>query len=176
VCVLTGGAGHNCTHERGDGNNPISMRSWAGGVQIFTRPLLMWRTAFQLVGLGDREQRRKAHDLLEQQTCSDSDGGSSGSATPIIAQRQCRNTARAEGTNYGHSSAERALCNCVVDFDWQPERSTGVLQSHQGFGLSRGLRPSTQATSHISNAPAHEAQGVHQATLALSCWPISFCF
>ena len=64
--MLTSGVGHNCTHERSDGNNPISMTSWAGEVQFFTRLLLMRRTAFQLVGLGDKNNGGKAYDLLEQ--------------------------------------------------------------------------------------------------------------
>ena len=147
--MLTGGAGHNCTHERSDGNNPISMRSWAGGVQIFTRPLLMRRTAFQLFGLGDKDNGRKAHDFW-----SDDDVWIATevhqAAQPLLLRNGNAGIQRArEGTNYGHSSADRALCNCTVDFDWQPERSTGVLQSHQGFGLSRGLAPTPKATSHF---------------------------
>ncbi len=107
-CVLTGGAGHKRTHERSDGNNPISMKSCAGEVQSFTRVMLMRRTAFQLVDLGDKNNGGKAYDLLEQRICLDSNEGSSGSATAIIVQRQCRNTVRANSTNHGHSSAERA--------------------------------------------------------------------
>ena len=85
------------------------MTSWAGEVQSFTRLLLMRRTAFQLVGLGDKNNGGKAYDLLEQRICLDSNEGLSGSATAIIVQRQCRNTVRANSTNHGHSSAERAL-------------------------------------------------------------------
>ena len=70
-------------------------------------------------------------------------------------QRQCRNTARAEGTNYGHSSTDRALCNCTVDFDWQPERSPGFCNRVKDFGLSRGLRPPTKQP--LTFATAHGA-------------------
>ena len=57
MCVLTGGAGHNCTHERSDGNNPISMRSWAGEVQSFTCPLPCGELRSRFVGLGDKKQQ-----------------------------------------------------------------------------------------------------------------------
>lgn len=146
------------------------MRSWAGGVQIFTRLLLMRRTAFQLVGLGDKNNGRKAHNLLEQRTCSDSTGGSSGSATAIIVQRQCRNTARAEGTNYGHSSAERALCNCTVDFDWQPERSQGFRNRIKDLGFREGLRqhPKQPLTFQRSSARGARRSPDHLGLIVLA--------
>lgn len=62
--MLTGGAGHNRTHERSDGNNPISMKSWAGEVQSFTRPLPCGELRSRFVGLGDREQQAEGGTIL----------------------------------------------------------------------------------------------------------------
>ena len=117
------------------------------------------RSSLLILGTRTTAGRRT---ILEQRRCSDSDGGSSGSATAIIVQRQCRNTARAEGTNHGHSSAERALCNCTVDFDWQPERSKGFCNRIKDFGFREGLRqhpkqPLTFAQSLCRFGPTNEA-------------------
>ncbi len=56
--VLTSGVGHNCTHERSDGNSPISMKSWAGEVQSFTRPSPRGELRSDFVGLGDKDNER----------------------------------------------------------------------------------------------------------------------
>ena len=152
--MLTGGAGHNCTHERSDGKNPISMRSRAGEVQSFTCPLPMRRTAFPFCwpwGHGTTNGRRD--NLWEQRRCSDKQKGSSGSATTIIVQRQCRNTARADRMNHDHSSADRALCNCDVGFHWQPDQSARFSHRMKDFGLLRGLRPPKQSNLSLFKPP-----------------------
>ena len=56
---VTGGAGHNCTHERSDGKYPISMRSWAGGVNLHPPISHVENCVPAFVGLGDEEQRQE---------------------------------------------------------------------------------------------------------------------
>ena len=141
------------------------MRSRAGEVQSFTCPLPMRRTAFPFCwpwGHGTTNGRRD--NLWEQRRCSDKQKGSSGSATTIIVQRQCRNTARADGTNHDHSSADRALCNCDVGFHWQPDQSARFSDCIKDFGLLRGLRPPTKATSPFCNRRWRE--GILRSALA----------
>ena len=105
------------------------MRSWAGGVQIFTRPLLMRRTALQLVGLGDKNNggrhtifRSNEHVRIATEVHQ--------AAQPLLLCNGNAGIQRARKARITAIRPPNALCATA------PWISTGSLNSHGGSAIA----------------------------------------
>lgn len=116
------------------------MRSWAGEVQSFTRPLLMRRTAFQLFDLGDKNKGRKAHNFWSNEHVRIATEVHQ-AAQPLLLRNGNAGIQRARKARITAIRPPNApLCNCTVDFDWQPGRSRGFCNRIKDLGFREGLR------------------------------------
>ena len=107
MCVLTGGAGHICTHERGDGITRLN-EVVGGWSRILHPPISRKGNCVQMAGPGDRQRSLEGGATNGVNDDVRVAKRFSRRATHICVQRQYRNTARADGSNQGHSSADRA--------------------------------------------------------------------
>lgn len=108
--------------------------------------LIEGRVAFNRSGLGTGSGLLKANASIGVSDYVRITTRFSRRATSIVVQRQCRNTAGADGSNYGHSSADRAEVPLqAVGFAWRlPREQICAIKVATRIWALEGLRPQMQ--------------------------------
>ena len=135
------------------------MRSWAGEVQSFTCPLPCGELRSRFVGLGDKKQQTEGGTIYWSNDDVRISNEVHQAAQLLLLCNGNAGIQRArKGTNHGHSSADRALCNCDIGFDWQPEQSARFSHCIKDLGFREDCAPNQSNLSLFNPPKAGQAE------------------